>query len=750
MSSSRYKAALLLAASFCATAPACAQSAFGGDAGSTGGDIIVTAQRRAESQQDVPISISQFSQNQLTELSIDDATDLQFVSAGLSFQQESGASQIVLRGVGTGYSGPGLEGSVALYLDGAYLSQQIGAADEMLDVKQIQVLKGPQGALYGRNATGGAILIDTNDPSTDKVSGHVKAGYGNLDAFESEAVVNLPFSDTAAIRLAGAYRRRDGYVRTVSAGRAINPYDAYTLRGKILWAPSDDFSAVLKVEYSDRDYGNTLRKEIASGLTCLYCNTPGAIGSGGFYQTNQNTTAENMAVIPAGSGYLQGNGNLISKVLTGNLRIQYDIGKISIKSTTGYRRVLQHVLNDSDATPQTILMSIYANDGGDYRAFNEDLQISSDLGGAFDFIAGGQYQKDNNRFPLGVAGSSLGGLVPITDSRDKATAISIFAEIYFRFLEKATLTVGGRYTHDRRLHFFANNADAALAFQEASGRSQVQNDSFTPRVVLAYNTGAANFYASYNKGIKAGGFNSPGFNTTKPVRPETIEAYEIGAKFVLFDRHLRFSLAAFHYDWKNLQVGFIDAGSGGITQQNAAAAKNDGVEASIDWNVTGGLSLKANVLYQNARFTSFPNAAVFIPAYLLTPGALGQVNGSEDIRGFKTPNAPKFAGNVSLSYGFDLGASGWTTDLSTNVAYKSSYDMAPGAGGPARLARDDGYALMTARVAFNSPGDRTVIEFWADNITRAKYYNNIVATTFGAYAEAALPRTYGVSITQRF
>ncbi|MFA7440213.1 MAG: TonB-dependent receptor [Sphingomonadaceae bacterium] len=745
-----FRSGLLVSAALVILMPSPALSQDAPAAGGRGGEIVVTAQRRAQSLQDVPISMSQFSEDKLEQMSIRDASDLQFVSAGLSFQHESGASQIVLRGVGTGYSGPGLEGSVAIYLDGAYVSQQIGAAEDMLDIRQVQVLKGPQGALYGRNATGGAVLIDTNDPEIGALSGHVKAGFGNLDWMQTEAVLNLPLSDIAAVRFAGAWQDRDGYVYNVRSDTNINPYESYTFRSKLLIEPTDDLRIVLKAEHTKRDYGNTLRKEIATGPLCYYCNVAGVSPTERFYDTNQSSSAEQLASLPARQTFLRGDGDLENRVLTLGLQVDYSFGDMNLRSTTSYRRIRQRVLNDGDGAPVIGLFSFYGYDDGDYQALNEDLQISSDFGGAFDFIAGVQYQQDRNRFPLGLAGLDLGGLIPIADSRDRVKAYSGFAEIYYRFLDGFTLTLGGRYTHDKRVHLFSNNADGALAFGETSGRSSVKYDSFTPRAVLAYDAGNANYYISYNKGVKAGGFNSPGFNSTEPVRPEKIDAYEAGMKFVLLDRRLRLNLSAFHYDWKNLQVGFIDAGGGGIVQQNAAAAKNDGVEASIDWNVTDAFTINLNGLYQNARFTSFPNAAVFIPVHLNTPGGFGQVAGAEDIRGFRTPHAPKFSGNLGFNYYVVLGATGWGADVSANVAYKGRYDMAPGAGGPARLAREGDYAIANARLAFTGPDEQTTIALWADNITKTKYYNNIVVSTYGAYAEQALPRTYGISITQKF
>lgn len=550
--------------------------------------------------------------------------------------------------------------------------------------------------------------------------------------------------------LAGSYQQRDGYVFNESTGKKIGDYDAYTVRGKLLLQPTENLRIVGKLEYSNRNWGENLRREIATGLVCRFCNTDGVSLPTDFYHVNQTSNDVHLGSLGANRGVVRGNGDLANNILTGTLVTTLDLGDLSLKSVTGYRRVQQRGVNDADASPINSLFSMHANDGIDYKSINQDLQISSDTKGAFDFSAGLLYQQDHNRFQLGLAGELFGGLVPITDSRDRSKAYSAFAEIYYRFLDGFTLTLGGRYTRDERTHMFFNNADAQLVFVEASGRGTAKFNSFTPRAVLAYDAGNANYYVSFNRGFKAGGFNSPGYNSTTAVQPEKITAYEVGAKYSLFDRRLRLNLAAFHYDWKDLQVGFISAAEGGITQQNAASATNDGFEASVDMSLATGLSLNLTGLYQNSKFSSFPNASVMIPSYMITPGAFGQQSGAENVRGFRTPNAPKLSGSASVNYRFDLGATGWKSDVTGNVSYKGAYDMSAGAGGLARLARDNGYTLANARLAFISPSDATTLELWCDNLTKAKYYFNIVSGVDGAYASQALPRTYGIALTQKF
>lgn len=713
------------------------------------GEIIVTAQRRSESLQEVPIAINQFSGSTLEKLSIVQPSDLQRIAPGFNFQTESGSAQLTIRGVGTGYSGQGLEQSVGLYIDGSYVSSQIGAAPPLLDIKQVQVLKGPQGALYGRNATGGAVLIDTNDPSLDGVSGYVKAGYGNYSWVRTEGVINLPVSETVGVRLAGQFQDRKSFTFNERAGRHDYGMRDFSVRGKILLQPSEALRVVGSTEYY-RGRQEAPHINVAQGSICSYCGTLGIGLPSGFYRTYANTGEELEALLGPRAG-LTGSvkkGEVFSRVLNSNLRVEYDFGGVMLRSVTGYRNAKSDgPNNDQDAGPLPLIFTFSQIDN---KSFNQDLQLSSDSDGAFNFTAGVNYQRDSNQYQLGLAGSLFGPLAVVTDSRNRTNSYSVFGEGYFKFLDGFTLTLGARYTRDKRRHAFTNNADAAIVFGTVSAVQRASYNAFTPRVVLAYDAGDANYYVSFNKGVKAGGFNSPSYGVAPPVDPEKITAYEVGAKFQLLDRRLRLNFAAFHYEWKDLQVAVIDSANGGLAQQNAAAALADGAEVSVDWSFGNGLTLSAAGLYLNSRYQSFPNASVFVPAGSITPGATGQVTASEDLRGFQTPNAPKLSATGTLDYRFDLGMSGWTANATGSVSYKSKHDMQPGAGGIARLIRQDGYATATLRFAVSNPGNDLTVSVWADNVTRTKYYLNLVATVDGGYGIPAAPRTFGVTATKRF
>ncbi|MGE3594145.1 MAG: TonB-dependent receptor [Dehalococcoidia bacterium] len=744
ISSLLYGSALVLA-----TGPACADADPAAvDRAPELQDVLVTAQRREQKAVDVPISINSLSGDTIEQLSLNDSEDLQFAIPGFKVANESSASQVTLRGVGTGYSGPGLEGSVAIYVDDAYISQQVGAAETFLDMAGVEVLSGPQGALYGRNATGGAVLLRSNDPRLDETSGHVSLGYGNLDWLTSEAVINAPISETAAVRFAGMYQRHDGYVFNEANGDKLHGLDQYKARVKILLQPSDELRVVGKFEFSRRNDGSNLRAQRAPGLLCAPCTNLGVTRPTGFWHTNQSSDADLLANI-TNPDDVSGT-SWVAKTIQGALNVSYSTDLFDVSSVTSYRKVELVGINDQDIAPQTILTSFMAYNGSDYRSFVQEIRLATHTGGMLDFTGGVFYEKDKNRFPLGLGGTLFGGLVPITDNRDRSTSWSVFGEGYLKVADRLTLTAGARYTRDRKRHSFSNNGDAQLIFVEPSGESRARFNSFTPRIALTYETPIGNLYASFNKGFKSGGFNSPAYNTQRPVVPEKIKAYEVGAKFAFADRRVLLNIAAFHYDWSDLQVAFIDSAGGGIFQQSAASADNDGIEASVRVAATDDLTIGLMGLYMKSEFNNFANAAVFIPASFTTPGAAGLVSGVGDLSGYRTPNAPKLSGTADVRYEFRAGNSGWRGALGLLVAYTDDFDFAAGAGGPARLALQDSYTLMNATVTIAPPTDSFEIRGFVNNLTKAKFATNKVTTVDGVYESAGLPRTYGVSVTYHF
>ncbi len=694
-------------------------------------EIVVTAQRRSENLQNVPISVTAINGAGLERAGIGDTKDLQLAVPGLTFAEDTGTAEISIRGVGTGYSGPGLEGSVALYVDNTYFPTQSGANQALVDVKQIEVLKGPQGTLYGRNATGGAVVVSTQEPIQGRTTGTISAGYGNYNEAFFQGVFNTPLTDTLTFRMAADYERHDGYLHDTFTGKHIDDLKGYLIRPELAWRPIQNFTAIAKYEFSSDYSRDNLRSERLSGADCLGCIlSPGGGPATGFYTTVQSAPIEQ---------------NLVTAHL-GSLRLLYNYGDLALTSTTAYRAVRVDGCADQDAEPG-ILEQVCNVDGGRRdRSFTEEVGLASSFKGPLNFTSGGSYEFDDNFFGLSIFGSALGGLTPIEYNRDRTKAWAVFGELYYTIVPHLKLTIGGRYDEDDRFHGFHNNADGILIFQETGNQQTASFTNFTPRVVLAYDAGPANFYVSYNKGFKAGGFNSPSSNTAAPVQPETITAYEGGVKSRVLDGRLRANLSIFHYDWSNLQVSYIDPTTGGLNTQNAAAAKNDGAEFSLDATPLSGLTLSVGGVAMHSRYTSFPSAAVYV---FNTAAGAGLVNAPVDAAGDPTPRAPRFSGDTSADYTFKT-AGGWKLDFSGIFKYTTSYQFDADAGGPLQFDRQKSFELLNLNASAQMPDGHFSFSVYMNNVAQTHYADIRNTTAFGGYEVVGDPRTFGFRGTYRF
>ena len=410
------------------------------------GEIVVTAQRRSENIQKVPISVTAVSSDDARRLAIVETKNLQFATPGLSFPEDNGTINPYIRGRGTNFSGPGLEGSIAIYLDDIYLQTQFGSSG-LVDVSQVQVLKGPQGTLYGRNATGGAILINTNNP-TNEFEGHVTAGYGTYATRHMEGVVNLPVTDTLAFRFVGGYDERKGFVRNVVDREKQGAAERYQFRAKALWEPTSNFNILLKGEYQTMrsDY---LRSQVIDGT-----NTPTGLG---FYETQRSP------INPRSNG-----GENEVDVWGVSARLAYNGTKFSITNVTGYRDTKLTSCSDNeniyprnfDFCPQlpgnvqasgvktvpnplspdapTTIPSAYDH------TFTTETRVTSKLDGPLNFLLGVNYQKTKARFAAVLTGEVFGPLIPVFDNFINISNRAIYGEAYFNFTDQLKLTAAKR------------------------------------------------------------------------------------------------------------------------------------------------------------------------------------------------------------------------------------------------------------------------------------------------------------------
>ena len=682
-------------------------------------DIVVTAQRRSERIEEVPIAVTSIPPARLEQLNIRSVDGISTVTPGLVFNTGGGFSQSFIRGIGTSFAQPGTEASVATYINGAYLPRSLGAVFDLLDVASVQVLKGPQGTLYGRNATGGAVIVETVQP-TNQFEGYVLGEYGRFDHGMGEGVVNLPISSTLAVRLAGRYTREDGYIHNLATGRDEPNLKSSTLRGTVGWRPTSDFSAVLTLERNRKTVGPN-----------LYAQRYGPDAIPGFYEASNDFDL-----------------NQKLKEFSANLRLRLTAGIFNVDSVTAYRDLNWDSVVDLDGSAAPIFHVGPVLVGG--KTYSQDVTISTDSGGWVDGLFGLSYARDKAYQFTTFMGAGFAALpeIPTLDNRIDTESFAVFGEATFKPTDALRITLGGRYSYDARDLAVAENASANLAFAGGSGllnfRQRFSFRNFTPRIVVAYDFGNLNAYASYNRGFKAGGLPTPFFAPGQQVDPEKIESYEGGLKYVSPDHAFRANIAAFLYNHKDLQVTVVDLSSGGGVTRNAASARAHGVEFDMNYVLAEGISVYAGGSYLHARFRDFANAGV----NSVVGGAL--IPTFEDLSGTVLSNAPKWSGFIGGNIERDINGA-WRFGLNASLRYSSTYNFFPGAGDNLREDKQREFALLNASGWVGPANGKFQIGAYANNLTNVKYRNTRqTSAPFGVFDQVAKPRTYGVRVKYSF
>ncbi|MBK5263829.1 MAG: TonB-dependent receptor [Alphaproteobacteria bacterium] len=706
-------------------------------------DIVVTAQRQSQSLQRVPIAVTSISASTLEDLNIRSIDKIAIVTPSLVFDTGYNIAQIYIRGIGAqNVFGIGLESPVATYIDGAYFARGVGAVFDAVDVSSVEVLKGPQGTLYGRNASGGAILINTANP-TREPGASASFEYGNFGHVLADGMVNLPASDSLSFRVAGRYRNDDGFITNITSGRKVRGKTSEEIRGKVKWDPTAEFTAVLSADYRHETIEAAASgRQDALAPFCLGCVFGGA-SEAGFYQVTED--------------YVRQDG---FRGHSFNLNLQYDLGPVKITGITAYRYASGTISDDQEHT-SVPLVGTYVTYGG--KTFSEDIQIASSLDGAFDFLIGAQYIRDNAFEDVAVFGALLGlpyvNGAGIPDGAINAMQTVItksyaaFAELYIRPIEHLTLTMGGRYSKDDR-HISSDLNPLGVAVFNPGGPEQFSQSAsykkFTPRAVIAYDAGIVNVYGSFTRGFKAGGFAAPSFGPQDiPIRPETIDSYELGVKFVSPDRATRINLAGFYYDYSDVQVSLVDTAHNSQIIVNAASARGKGVEFDLSHKLVEWLTLGAGGSYLDTKYTDYQNAAVFDPVRDAGGNVIGAVVGTMDLTGTPLPRAPKWSGYISASVKAPIG-NGWTGKLNALAHFSSSYLFNPGAAGELRTDRQKSTTIVGGSASIGPDTGEYQISLYVDNLTKEKYYTNRIIGGFGINSLVAAPRTYGVRLSAEF
>ncbi len=672
------------------------------------GEIIVTAQRREQRLQDVPIAVTALTADQIEGQGITSTFTLAQAVTGVTITESGGYVQPFIRGVGSTVTNLGEQGSAATYIDGVYMPTVNGMLYQLANIQSVEVLRGPQGTLFGRNANTGAIILTTRSPQFTP-EGRFQIGYGNFNAVEAQGFLTGPITDTIAASVAGNYESHDGWFRHLPDGARVGDAERWMLRGAILFQATPDLSVTLN--------GDLMRTDDPSPILIQPIDRYQGYLPGGLLPERPYDVIGD--TVP---GYLSSQEGV-------SMRVNWDLGPVSLVSTTANRWFYTHSINyDSDTTPILYAQIDNTEEGTN---FTQEVLLSSNGRRNFNWVVGGFYLRQDAQYaPLRI--TTPAGTTLIT--ADQTTqAYAVFADGTLR-LGDFEITAGLRYSYEDKS--YSGSANGTLVVDNASANW----DALTPRVVLAYHpSNNMLLYGSFSQGFKSGTFNVNGLLSAE-VDPETVDAYEIGAKLTLGPGTI-LNISAFHYNITDLQVQALNPANNLIQVANAAAVESNGVDVELTLRPVRGLDLRFGASYLDATFSSFPAAQIFVPV----PGGDGRNQSViRDVTGNRNVRSPEFTFNMAGTYTAELG-NGGSIVVSGNVYYSSKFYWEVGN----RLS-EPSHVVANAQLTYNFPGDRFSLTLWGRNLTDELRYRNVQASGQADRQGFDEPRVYGVRAGYRF
>ena len=707
-------------------------------------DIVVTAQKRSESAQNVPIAITALNTDQLRSAGVSSTEDLKAAVPALNITvATSGFGLPRIRGIGSTGVGPGIENPVAVYVDGVYYGAAFGVLQSLYDIEQVAVLKGPQGTLFGRNATGGLIQITTLGPSFERTA-RAEVGYGNYGTTTAAAYMSGGLTDKVALSLSAQYEnRQNGFGVNLLTGRDVQKGQTWALRGKILWEPSENTKITLAGDHNGKDASEPAFRAFSRN------------------SLGQSVTQQiiDLGGDPDHDIYADTDPYLRARQSGGSLTISQDLGGMSLKSITAYRKSELRTVFDPDGT--TVRQLVIDNFNYD-KQFTQELNLISDDTSAFRWVLGGFYMKGKAGLrPSRTLGLFTFGGNGFSDNINSNAIESIagFAEGTYALGDSTNVTGGLRYTTDKRdlraqiTSFNGNTNTTTLGpltvddkrFSKVTWRLSVDH-RFSPEVLV---------YASYNRGFRSGTF-IPQATPILLLEPEVVDAYEVGVKSDLFDRRVRFNLAGYYYDESNIQVQQIISGVQNV--YTADGARIYGLDADVTVKVTDKIRLFGGANYTHARYRNFQNAIRTVPLPLpagfvipagqsclglfgnpfTTPGGNCLLRG--DVSGNQLQNTPEFTASIGGSWDIPTASAGRFT-IAGNYYYNGGFY-----GDADNRVRQGHYNTVDASVTWRPDGDTLFVRVWGKNLTDAYYRSQIGASNTADNGTIAPPRTYGATL----
>lgn len=720
-------------------------------------EIIVTAQRREQSTQDVPLSVTAFNAATLERANITEAKDFLSMSPNVGFTEDGQAGSrsisISIRGVSSiSLDSIASPQSVGYYVDDLNVGTTAtgNVNPQLQDMERIEVLRGPQGTYFGRNALGGAINVTTKKPDSSNYS-EIAVSAGNFGTFGVEGVLNVPVSETFMLRGVAAYEQSDSHVENVNPN-SDNDTEYKNFRGAARWLPSDDVTVDLSLTFTDENEGGDIA--VPSGVTDL--DTQSIFGPGtvfddllGFYPQNDDKVNHNLREV---------NDNDVTIL---NLRVNKDYENMTLTSITGFiDSEAERVFDQDNLSVDAINRFNHAESD----SFSQEFRLTSSGEGGFSWTAGVYYANDDiMRFNSVQAGSegtyidprtgaAVGLLPPIpagfrineNNLTFETESIAAFGEASWDLNEAVVLTLGGRYTEDE----VSNSAFDVVGFESAVPDTRDKRDfsNFSPKLSLRYTPHEdTTWYATYSEGYKAGGIDSNNGVSTN-FEEEQLQSFEVGFKSTLADGRVRLSGAVFTLDWEDLQVqtNFLadpnDISSAISRTLNAAEAESEGAEIEFLGLLNENLTLGFNAGYLDGSYGSFPNVNL--------PGG-----NTANLTGLDLPKTPEWTMGTTLDYTTQLG------DREAFVRFEWNYrsDMKGDLEGVAarQLGLPDfpynveSYSVANLRFGLND--EKWKLNAYIENLFDEEYYTG-TSDNFGLAGIRLRPHptVFGVKFTYLF
>ena len=757
-------------------------------AGTTGndtGEIIVTARKRSESLQAVPLSITAFTAADIKSARIESLADVAKLTPGLNYTPLFGAqNQLpIIRGAAQTIG----ELNVGVFLDGVYLTGKAAVDLELNDLERVEVIKGPQSALYGRNTFAGAINYITKRPS-DHLTGTIEGTGGSDGYYKGIASISGPLSDTVRFRAGGYYKHFDGYYRSGIDGGKVDFEKSYGGTGTIEWKPSAAFTATGRVTYSKDENGqppssvitNNSYPGIPAGSTFpgfpaaqIPVITRNLLYIGNLPEIPKNGVLVNTGCVPGLPGGCYGDRE---RNLRASLTLDYDFGGVALTSISAYAYRKAEYTYDGDNTVCSIAggcpnfgfpfaaknpfgKSDYAlsSNTGYFRDISQEVRLASTGVHTIDWLIGGYYYNDHNS---GIdRGISLGSALAITDYNAGAAAYtypqsfltteaySAFGSLTLHATDKLSLTGEVRYEHENKT-FVQHNTNPVGANVFDLARSF---HFWTPRLIAKYQFDSTDqIYASYSRGAKTGGFNT-GLNVTADQRnynPEYANNYEVGVKTEWLDRTLRFNVAGYYIDWTDQQAACQNpVSSGGSSTNrtyicNVAASTIYGAEADMLIRPSDWFSVSASYTFTHARYTAFVDASL---AQVLALAGLPAI----DFNGKHLPYVPDHKVVVSPRANFPLGNK-VAAELRADLSMQSKTYLRAD-----NLQNFDSKVTVDLRAGLTF--DRLSLQLFADNVFNdatpvagVRFFDSGNYSLSSPYVTGANRRRIGATLGYRF